>query len=146
MLPRLLILLSFVFFVRTSGTAQIDKTYHQVLKLNEEEHVYLYLDDVYTLHSWAGTNVMMEAYIKYDIGNVDILNYFVRQGRYDLSVERSAGIAIFRTKSERFSPLQMKNGSCKEFVKIDIYVPEDYIIKNNNELERKKDTMLAGGK
>ncbi len=126
--------------------AQIDQTYHQVIKVDDIPRMLFNIRGDFTLHTWSSTSMMMEAYIKIDKGNVDILKYLIKAGRYDLILNKASETTAISSKRDREGSLKMKNEVCTESVKIDIYIPEDFQLVNGREAERKSSVgaVVAG--
>jgi hypothetical protein len=125
--------------------SQIEKTYHQVIELGDAQNVKFNLKDDFTFQVWSGSNIMMEANITIDQGNVDVLNYVIKQGRYDLVIEKSNTGLTIKSKNERSAPLQLRTSTTSnEQVKLVIFIPEDYSVKNKTEILKKEPAVMVG--
>ena len=79
---------------------------------------------------------MTETSIELYDAKPSILNYFVNDGRYEILIEDSNASVSLSSKMKERKPIKTKNGECYEFIKIRIFVPEDFDIVNENSLVR----------
>lgn len=112
--------------------AQFEKIIHQSFELNEAIDLDIQVNGEYEVETWAGNVILAETKVQLYDASPSIFNYYLEKERYNLKSELSdAGVVIQSVDMER-KPIRTKKGECYEFVKIRLFVPEDYVQVSDN--------------
>ena len=123
-----------------SVQAQLERKIHQTFEIKEDVNtVALDLLDSYEVEKWAGNNIMTVAKIELTGGANHILDFFVKQGRYEMEMKEKETSASLTTVKKERKEMNWKNGLVYELVTIKMYVPEDFDLAGE-QLVRKADT------
>jgi len=124
-----------LFYFQISS-AQLTKVLHQTFDIGEAETVSLGITGEYKIEKWAGNTIMTETSIELYDATPNILKYFVKAGRYEIEGEENNTSYKLASKNAERKAIRTKQGECYEFVKIRVFVPEDFDIVNDNSLVR----------
>ena len=110
-----------------SVQAQLERVIHQTFEIKEDVNmISLDLLDSYEIEKWAGNNIMTVAKIELTGGANHILDFFVKQGRYEMEMKEEETSAALTTIKKERKDMNWKNGLVYELVTIKMYVPEDF--------------------
>ena len=112
------------------STAQIEKSFHQIIPI-EDEYIIQFNFDNYELVTWSGTTVMIQSSIQMDCCDLTMLSHIIQTGRYKLQADHLAGALDIKIGTR--PPLTIKGNACNEVVKIKIFVPDTYSIEKNHQ-------------
>lgn len=129
------IILLFCFSAQTVN-AQLSKVIHQTYDINDAETISLQITGEYKIEKWAGNTIMTETSVELYDAKPSILKYFVENGRYEIVAEDKDATYSLKSKDSERKAIKTKKGECYEFVKIRIFVPEDFEVVNENSLVR----------
>ena len=124
-MKNLSIIICLLFYI--SAQAQLERVIHQTFEINDEINtVALDLLDSYEIEKWAGNNIMTVAKIELTGGANHILDFFVKEGRYEMEMKEKETSASLSTIKKERKEMNWKNGLVYELVTIKMYVPEDF--------------------
>lgn len=131
-------LFAIVLFSLSAQTmnAQLSKVIHQTYDINDAETVSLQITGEYKIEKWAGNTIMTETSIELYDAKPSILKHFVEHGRYEILSEENDATYFLKSKDSERKAIKTKKGECYEFVKIRIFIPEDFEVVNENSLVR----------
>ena len=127
-----------------SAQAQLERVIHQTFEIKEDVNsVSLDLLDSYEIEKWAGNNIMTVAKIELTGGANHILDFFVKNGRYEMEMkEEETSASLTSVKKER-KDMNWKNGLVYELVTIKMYVPEDFDLAGEQLVRKADSTEIA---
>jgi len=106
----------------------MERTMYLVFEVDSAKIVELDLAGIYELHSWAGSSVLAETNIQISHANPEIVDFLIKEGRYDLSVDTlSASQVKIYTKIRDRKPIKTPSGECTEIATLKIFVPDTFI-------------------
>ena len=121
----------------TSLSAQAEKSYHQSLPIDDAKKIVVQVADNIEIIPWMGNTILVETKVQLTNANIDVLNYIVKQGRYDVAIEKDDTVLRIVSKNPTRAPIRIKNVDCFETVTVKIFVPEEFKAVRANELEMK---------
>lgn len=102
--------------------------FHKTVDLDgvESFSIDVYERDQYEVRTWPGDDILIETSVKLNNGKPHILEFFLKQNRYDLevTVEGQAMTLVSRDKNRRV--VRGTENTTSETVNIVLYVPEDF--------------------
>jgi hypothetical protein len=101
--------------------------------------------DNYELKTWNGVQLMIETTARLDGGSMDILSMFIKEGRYNFSLDKCSEICTLKPKNTTRAKVNNQGVDCVEKIKHLIYVPEEFNIASKTELIR-KELIIAKGR
>ena len=120
----LLLLLSGSF----SLSAQMERTMYLVFNVDSAKTVDLDLAGLYEIHSWAGSSILVETNIQVSHASPEILDYLVKQGRYDVVADTISPTQIkISTRFRDRKPIKTPDGECTEIATAKIFVPDTFV-------------------
>ena len=123
-----------------SMQAQLERVIHQTFEIKEDVNtVALDLLDTYEIEKWAGNNIMTVAKIELTGGANHILDFFVKEGRYEMELKAEETTAALTNILKERKEMNWKNGLVFELVTIKMYIPEDFELAGE-QLVRKTDS------
>ncbi len=129
-----LILLTCTF--GTSLFGQLKETIHQTFEIDDAASINLDLTGEFEIVKWAGNTLMSKTYIELSDAKPSILNYYLKEGRYELigSAEGERFSLVAKDKTRR--AIRYKELTCYEYTKVVIYVPDDFVEASATSLVR----------
>ena len=110
-----------------SAQAQLERVIHQTFEIKDDVNtVTLDLLDTYEIEKWAGNNIMTVAKIELTGGANHILDFFVKEGRYEMEMKEEETTSTLTNIQKERKEMNWKNGLVFELVTIKMYVPEDF--------------------
>ncbi|MEZ4918785.1 MAG: hypothetical protein R2792_06720 [Saprospiraceae bacterium] len=106
--------------------AQMERTIYQVFEVDSAQSILLDIAGIYEIHPWAGTNVLAETNIQIWHASPEILEFLIKNGRYDLVAEKLDGSFQIYTKERDRKPLKTREGEVTEIAKAKLFVPDFY--------------------
>ncbi len=140
---RLIFLLSLACCTSTAN-AQMERTMYQVFEVDSAKTVALDIVGIYEIHSWAGSSILVETNIQIWEGSREILNYLIKEGRYDVSMDSTAGptpteMKIY-TKNKERKPIKRLDGQkCLEIATAKFFIPDTFIVSEDKKLLTRKE-------
>ena len=119
-----------LFFVQIAN-AQLTKVLHQTFEIDSVEKITLSLVGEYEVEKWAGNTILTETKIEIYDATKGIFKFFIEEkGRYDIVAEIDGmNATIFSNDSERRTIKNKETDKeCYEFIRLKIFVPEDFNI------------------
>jgi hypothetical protein len=130
LVSNLLVVLS-VFGMPVRTSAQVEKTFHQVVTVDEAFVLNFLLNEDFEVVTWSGNTVLIEGIIQLNCCDQNMLSHIIKTGRYDLTITNSTDVISIGSKKR--PPLTMKGLQCQEHVKFKISVPESYELVAKNQ-------------
>ncbi|MEM1322230.1 MAG: hypothetical protein AAGG75_18355 [Bacteroidota bacterium] len=122
--------------------AQLEKVLHQSFDLNSISNINLELYGEYEIEKWAGNSILTETTVQIYDATPGIFKHFIKDGRYGIEADLTDGnIQLKSTDNERVA-IRRKNPEgegykeCYEFVKLRIFVPDDFKVVDQTQLVR----------
>ena len=134
------LLLLFSFTLSLSASAQMKRTMYQVFEVDSVKRVTLDLAGIYELHTWAGNSVMIENNIEISHASPEILDFLIKEGRYDV-VSDTISPEEWRiyTKIRDRKPIKTPAGECTEIATVKIFVPDTYLWSDDKTMLTRKE-------
>lgn len=115
----------------TSGVlrAQMERTIYQVFQIDSVETIQLDMLGTYELHYWAGSSVLLETNIQIWHASPEILNYFIKEGRYAVDAD-TLGPTTLRlyTRDRERKPIKNKDRiECVELATARLFIPDSFV-------------------
>ncbi|HRI61805.1 MAG TPA: hypothetical protein PK228_18835 [Saprospiraceae bacterium] len=139
-MPRLFLLLIFTA-IHLGAHAQMSRTIYQVYEVDSVKTVYLEIADVYDIYSWAGSTILIETNVQLSHGSPEILDYLIKEGRYDVDIDTSAmpTVRIYTKMPDRKKKrVKTPAGEITELPEAKIYVPDTFTWTNDKKLMMRK--------
>jgi thiamine pyrophosphokinase len=133
-----------VFGMPTHASAQVEKTFHQVVAADEAYILNFLLNEDYEVVTWSGNTVLIEGIIQLSCCDQNMLSHIIKTGRYDLTIDN--GTDVISIGSKKRPPLTIKGLQCQEHVKFKISVPESYDMVAKNQCLLRDSPVLAAKK
>ncbi len=140
MIFRLLVVLLFSVF-SMSANAQMSRTIYQVFNVDSVKTVNLDIADVYDIYSWAGSTILIETNVQLSHGSPEILDYLIKEGRYDVNIDTAAmpAVRIYTKMPDRKKKrVKTPDGEITELPEAKIYVPDTFTWTNDKKLMTRK--------
>lgn len=126
---RFLLSICFSFFLFQLADAQLTKVLHQTFEVDSVEKITINLYGEYEIEKWAGNNILTETTIEIYDTTPGIFKYFIEEkGRYNIVAEiNNMSASLFSNDSERRTiKNKITDKECYEFVKVKIFVPDEF--------------------
>lgn len=140
-------MMSRVFFVlvfsglTTAASAQMSRTIYQVFNVDSVKTVNLEIADVYDIYSWAGSTILIETNVQLSHGSPEILDYLIKEGRYDVDIDTSAmpTVRIYTKMPDRKKKrVKTPDGEITELPEARIFVPDSFTWTDDKKLMTRK--------
>jgi len=131
-----LILVLMICSLGTVLFGQLKETIHQTFEIEEAQSIDLNLVGDFEIVKWAGNTLMTKTYIELSDAKPSILNYYLKEGRYELLGNPSGEGFSLVAKDTKRQPIRYKELTCYEYTKIVIYVPDDFVETSTTTLVR----------
>ena len=123
----------------TFGTTlfgQLKETIHQTFEIDDAQSINLDLAGDFEIIKWAGNTLMSKTYIELSDARPSILNYYLKEGRYELLGNASGELFSLVAKDKNRRAIKYKDLTCYEYTKVVIYVPDDFVETSATSLVR----------
>jgi len=107
-----------VFVTLSFGTTlfgQLKETVHQTFEIDEAQSINLDLAGDYEIVKWAGNTLMSKTYIELSDAKPSILNYYLKEGRYELEGNASGENFSLVSRDKDRQPIKYKKLTCYEY-------------------------------
>lgn len=138
---RLLVFLLSCCAFASSAKAQMSRTIYQVFEVDSVKTVNLDIADVYDIYSWAGSTILIETNVQLSHGSPEILDYLIKEGRYDVDMDTSAmpTVRIFTKMPDRKKKrVKTPDGEITELPEAKIFVPDTFTWTNDKKVMTRK--------
>ncbi len=127
----ILILLSFLSNV---STAQVEKSFYQTMDISDvTKQINFNFPDSCEIVYWRNEGKMMfETYLAMETSNAEVLNIFIKEGRYNIVEDSNSIVKTINFATIRPILKNSQNKIIKEKVFVRVYVPEEFKVKNNS--------------
>ncbi|MEO1517814.1 MAG: hypothetical protein AAFV95_22530 [Bacteroidota bacterium] len=131
----------------SSASAQLSKTLHQNFELEGFANLQLDLEGEYQIEKWAGNTILTETIVEIFDATPAIFKHFIEAGRYEMEGLADEKTFQITSKDSERRPIRSKGGECYEFVKIRIFIPDDFEPDGEHRFTRpiKEDEATASG-
>lgn len=139
-MPRIF-LLPILAALALPAQAQMSRTIYQVFEVDSVKTVNLDIADVYEIQSWAGSTILIETNIQLSHGSPEILDYLIKEGRYDVSMDTVVmpEVRIYTKMPDRKKKrVKTPDGEITEIPEAKIFVPDTFIWTNDKKLLTRK--------
>ena len=126
-----------------STHAQLSQVLHQTFDIDEANAISLNIVGEYEIEKWPGNTIMTETSIQIYDASPSIFQHFVKAGRYEILGESADVSYQLSSKDIERKTIRTKRGDCYEFVKIRIFVPEDFEVVDSKNLVRSNDEVAS---
>jgi hypothetical protein len=120
--------LCFACALSFSAAAQMERTMYQVFEIDSIKFIELDLAGIYELETWSGNSILVENNIQISHASPEILDFLIKQGRYDVVADTvSASEIRIYTKIRDRKPIKTPAGECTEIATTKLFVPDTFI-------------------
>jgi len=137
------IVILFAFLAVSSVQAQLEKILHQSFDLTSINNITLDLYGEYEIEKWAGNSILTETSVQVYDASIGIFKHFVESGRYGIDANLDEESIALVSKDKKRTAIRTKKGECYEFVKVRIFVPDDFKVVDQGNLVRNVPTLEA---
>ncbi len=140
---------------QSRGLAQMEKTLYQVFEVDSTKTVELDIVGIYEVHTWAGNSILVETNIQIWEASREILGFLIKDGRYDVAMDSSAGptpreMKIFTKHKERKPIKRLDGQKCLEIATAKFFIPDTFFVSEDKKLltrkeEKPKEAADSGG-
>lgn len=123
--------------------AQFSKTIHQTFDLDSVTELRLDLIDSFRLEPWNSSSLMVQTSTRMFGASQSLLDFVIKEGRYDVEVQRENGVLHVRHKNPKRVSFQFKNAEFREEIEVIIYYPTEFYQIEPTLLSRPEDTNAA---
>ncbi len=135
-----LFFLSVGLLLTTLVQGQMERTMYQVFEVDSVKTAQLDILDIYELHSWAGNSILVETNIKISNASPEILDYLIKNGRYDVKMDTIApGQVKIYTKLKDRKTVKTPAGECTELPTAKIFIPDTFLWSDDKKSIRRKE-------
>ena len=106
------------------------RTLYQLFQVDSVKTIQLEISDIYEIYTWAGNSVLIETTIKLGNGSPEILDFLIKNGRYDVAADTSSQehIRLYTKMPDRNkNKLKTPAGEVTEIPEAKIFVPDSFI-------------------
>lgn len=134
--PCYLFLLGFLF-ASMPLFAQLQKVTHKTFNIGKANTVQFDIYDDFEVELWPADNIMIETNIKLYEASNGILEFFIKQGRYEIDMEELETVINLVSKDKERRTVKTRKGECYEQVKHRVFLPDDFKKASDNSWSRK---------
>ena len=121
----------FSLFFSFYAKGQIERSIFEAYDLKAIEQIQINITDSVHVEFWPGDNILVESNIAFYNGTKDIFERLIKEGRYNLSENRSAK-TLNLSIDVKNTQIAGSNGEiCYETIERTIYIPENYAQSGN---------------
>ncbi len=133
---RFLFLLTVGLLSFQTINAQLSQVIHQTFDIDEATSISLNLVGEYEIEKWPGNTIMTETSVQIYDATPSILKHFISAGRYEILGESTDDSYGLTAKDSERKAIQTRRGDCYEFIKMRVFVPEDFDVVDQKNLVR----------
>lgn len=123
--------------------AQVTETIHQTFEVSEEvTQVSFDIYDEFETEPWASNNIMVVTTVELHSGAQHILDFYIKQGRYELEETAKDVSLSLVSKDKQRKGMKYKDFTVYEQVKMKMYIPENFD-RNGNQLIKKVEETVS---
>ncbi len=141
MMKKLLISALCCFGFHLTAHAQMERTVYQSFEIDSCTEVELNLVGEYDLKKWAGNSILTETNIQIWKASPKILDFFIEQGRYDVTPTVAYPNVKLVSKDQNRKSIKTKEGQCIEIIRLTVMVPDtfEWSSEDTKHLHKKKE-------
>jgi hypothetical protein len=133
----------------SKANGQMERTMYQVFEVDSVKTVTFDLVGNYEVYAWAGSNILVETNIQIWEASREILNFLIKDGRYDITQDTAAaidkGVMTIQTKNKERKPIKRREGrECPEQATIKIFFPDTFILSEDKKVLTRIDPNTKG--
>lgn len=119
----------FVFLLYAAGaSAQMERMMYQVFEVDSAQVVNFDVAGMYEIKHWAGSSILVETDIQISHASPEILNYLIKEGRYDVKADTISPTEVkIYTRFRERKPIKTPAGECTELATTRFFVPEWFV-------------------
>ena len=120
----------------------MERTIYQVFDVDSVKTVHLDIADIYDIFSWAGSTILVETNVQLSHGSPEILDYLIKEGRYDLAMDTIAmpEVKIYTKMPDRKKKrVKTPDGEITEIPAAKIFVPDTFTWSDDKKLLWRKE-------
>lgn len=119
-----------------TANAQMERTTYQTFEIDSARVINLDIMDEYEIKTWAGNNLLVETNIRIWDASKEILNFLIKEGRYDLTTDSTTDphpkeIRIYTKNTVRRPVKGREGGKCLEIADCRIFIPDSFVISED---------------
>ena len=124
--------------------AQVQKTIHQTFDVEEEvTQIGLDIYDEFEVEYWASNTVMVVTKVELTSGSQHLLDFYAKEGRYDLEVSGKSTSMKLTSKDKVRRGMKYRDMMVYEVVKMKLLIPENFELRGKTQLVRKKEDVAV---
>jgi hypothetical protein len=138
---KILFLIPTVLFALcvSSANAQMERTTYQIFDVDSVKIVTFDLAGDFDIHAWAGSNILVETNIQIWDASREILNFLIKDGRYDVTKDSAAAantdVLAIHTKNPERKPIKRRDGrECREQATTKIFFPDIFQLSEDKKV------------
>jgi hypothetical protein len=133
----------------SKANGQMERTMYQVFEVDSVKTVTFDLVGSYEVYAWAGSNILVETNIQIWEASREILNFLIKDGRYDITQDTAAasnkGALTIQTKNKERKPIKRRDGrECQEQATTKIFFPDTFILSEDKKVLTRIDPNTKG--
>lgn len=137
---RRLFFLFAALLTATLAQAQMERTMYQVFEVDSVKSAQFEILDLYELHYWAGSAILVETNIQISNASPEILDFLIKHGRYDVSMDTIApGEVKIYTKIKDRKTVKTPAGECTELPMAKIFIPDTFVWTEDKKSIKRKE-------
>jgi hypothetical protein len=119
-----------------TANAQMERTTYQTFEVDSARVINLDIKGEYEIKTWAGSNLLVETNVQIWDASKEILNFLIKEGRYDLTTDSTADphpkdIRIYTKYTERKPVKKKDGGKCLEIATTRIFIPDTFMVSED---------------
>ncbi|MFN4080239.1 MAG: hypothetical protein ACK4NS_05020 [Saprospiraceae bacterium] len=121
--------------------AQMERTIYQVFQVDSVKTIQLDMLGAYELHYWAGSSVLLETNVQIWHASPEILNYFIKEGRYAVDVDTLSPESLrLYTRDRERKPIKNKDRiECVEIATAKLFIPDSFVWTADRKMVTRKE-------
>jgi hypothetical protein len=115
-----------VLFFSFHGNSQLEKNILKTFSIDSFNVINLNVFGDYEIEFWAGNNVLSETIVQLSQADGPVLDFFIREGRYELLRQTSGDQVTIQSKKFERPLIKTKYGLSTESVKQKFFIPDTF--------------------
>ena len=114
-----------------SANAQTHERLHWVFPADSVQEVRFRIVDPFEVVNWDGNQIMVASEITVENASAGTMKFFIEENRrYDVvDKSKTPGLLQLSSYHSRRAPIQSNGRACTEFVRVIVYLPTAYTLK-----------------
>lgn len=123
---RISLAAALLFFALQTSFGQMERTFYQSFEIDSAQSISIKLTGDFELNAWAGNTILTETNIQIWQASAPILDYFIKNGRFEIKMDKTPGDVLLRHLLPDRKPIKTSQGECTEVVTLKIFVPDTF--------------------